>query len=619
MPTFAESMSLGTGGSLLLGAAPRGDGLDALVAAFGDGPGAGAVLGRVLLLAAGAVVAGAGLARLVPEIPAAATRAERTVGWVAAAVVVVITAAFALLADVSRLGTAVQVLLALAVPALLGTRWVALPAVPLAVLLGVQLAGGRHGLEVLPDLGYTGAVALLIGLAVYRLTGSATPVRAVVGAAAVATAAAVVQLLLTGPGTAAELFGTGYGLVGLAAAALPLLGALAWLGAARPAADGAPARVQGRARDLRRFTATVAVAGMGAAALLAVLPPPAPQAQPGQPLLRSVELAGQRLALLVAPMRPGRNLVHLGGGYPLAPEAGAAPATHHGEPALAAPPTVIVGGTATPVLARPGASGGFAVVDLPPGATTLTISSGPVSATVPVDTGDTTSAAPALAGPDGPECASAIIGALLAAAAAPACPSDALDPADAGALRAMVDQLGGHGVTRARLVADASPRAVAAARAVTLATSAAGITLADEPDTVIVVSGWADARAAVAEATSRGSGIYLAPWLLTGGVVTAAQSAVLPLTFGTQEAGPQAYTRLLAATFPGEAPSTAGYLAWAEPAGVSLAARPTLNGAAPVDVPMTSGDGPSHHGSGNPAPWFPGGAVVPIGAPLDLP
>jgi hypothetical protein len=210
------------------------------------------------------------------------------------------------------------------------------------------------------------------------------------------------------------------------------------------------------------------------------------------------------------------------------------------------------------------------------------------------------------------------------------CPSDALDAADADALKILVRTLAEHGVRTATLAADDSPRSVAAADVVRTEGAARGVTFVDGPDkgsALIVLSGWAAAsdtltdtgRRALDTATHLG-GTYLAPWLLTGGVVTASSSSVVPLTFSPQEASPQRYAAALAATFPGDTPSTSGYLAWARASGTPLDTRQTLYGAAPVDVPMSAGPmddmGGMHHSS-NPAAWFPGGTVVPISTPLD--
>ncbi|MEK6441281.1 hypothetical protein [Pseudonocardia sp. T1-2H] len=658
-----------------------------VAAALGDQVGAGAAALRVVLLAATAVLAGVGLVwglrgvsrRGGPERPA---RSLLVTGWAAAAVVTVAAEVAHLTGSVEVLGTLGHVLLALLVPASLSSRRVAVPGALLTVLLAVQLGSARAGWAFALDAVYAVGAVLLAGATVVALAtdpasgprrvapgpasraaagealtaplrGAAeggerdarpaagspagrAPVSLAIGSGLVTALAGLAQLVATGPVTGTELVGTGYGLAGLAAVLLPAAAAVVWAVAALPA--GLP-----RARELHRLAGIGTVVGVAAAAVLAALPAPGPAAVAGQPLLRAVDLAGQRLALLVTPLRPGPNLVHVSGTYPAegdaAPVATAAP-THHGHAGTGVPSaagvTVGAGGQVVPVTSRPGASGGWAVVDLPAGATSLAVSGGDATTSVAIDVGEGPAAQrDSLTGPDGPECAAAVLGGLVGdgtsdLAAPGSCPSDALDPADAGALTILVRTLAEHGVRTATLAADGSPRSVAAADLVRAEGAARGVTFVEGPDkdsALIVLSGWAAAsdtltgagRRALDTATYLG-GTYLAPWLLTGGVVTAASSSVVPLTFGPQDAPPQRYAATLAATFPGDTPSTSGYLAWARASGTPLDTRQILYGAAPVDVPMSAGPrdemGGMHHSS-NPAAWFPGGTVVPISAPLD--
>lgn len=201
----------------------------------------------------------------------------------------------------------------------------------------------------------------------------------------------------------------------------------------------------------------------------------------------------------------------------------------------------------------------------------------------------------------------------------------------ATALRSTVRVLGSHGVTAVALASDSSPRSVAAADLVRAEGTRAGLRFppgaaADPRSALLVVSGWQGATATLQDATRRAAtgpthlgGTYLAPWLLTGGVVSATPNVVLPLTFTPQEPLAQNYVASLAATFPGAAPSTSGFLSWAAATGQPVTERPSLYGAAPVDVPMTVEPPGStgHHGGPNRAAWYPGGTVVPIGRPLD--
>lgn len=677
------------GGGTAAAATPADLPAAGVAAALGDQVGAGAAVLRVVLLTATAVVAGLGLVRGLYGVsrrggPQRSARSLLVTGCVAAAVVTVAAEVAHLTGSVEVLGTLGYVLLALLVPALLSSRWVAVPGALLTVLLAVQLGSARTGWAFALDAVYAVGAVLLAGATVVALAtdpasgprlvepdppsgadagealtaplrvaaaeggGSTdarpaegspagrTPVSLAIASGLVTALAGLAQLVVTGPATGTELVGTGYGIAGIAAVVQPAAAASIWAVAALPA--GLP-----RARELHRLAGIGTVVGVAAAAVLAALPAPGPVAVAGQPLLRAIELAGHRLALLVTPLRPGPNLVHLSGTYPA--EGDAAPvatpaATHHGNTGAGLPSatgvTVGAGEQVVPVTARPGASGGWAVVDIPAGASSLAVSGGGATTSVSIDVGDIPAAQrDSSTGPDGPECAAAVLGGLVgdrtgALAGPGTCPSDALDAADAGALTILVRTLAEHGVRTATLAGDGSPRSAAAADLVRTEGAVRGVTFVEGPDkdsALIVLSGWAAAsdtltgagRRALATATHLG-GTYLAPWLLTGGVVTASSSSVVPLTFGPQEASPQRYAATLAATFPGDTPSTSGYLAWARASGTPVDTRHTLYGAAPVDVPMSAGPvddmGGMHH-STNPAAWFPGGTVVPISAPLD--
>jgi hypothetical protein len=276
------------------------------------------------------------------------------------------------------------------------------------------------------------------------------------------------------------------------------------------------------------------------------------------------------------------------------------------------------------------------VLDIPAGVDRITVTADGSPATVPVDVGSAP-ADPALqralTGPDGPECASGLLGGLVAgstvgraperAGLAADCPSQALTAADSDALRDTVTFLAGRGVTGLNLVSDGSPRGVAAAdlvRAQAAVTKLPVRPVGAPTDTLLVVSGWAPAVPALKDAVARSAdepagGIVLAPWLLASGVVSAAPSEVLPLTFNPGESPARQYGATVAAVFPGEGPSAAGYLAWlrAGGAGAPLEPRPTFYGAAPVDVPMGMDD---MHMGGNPGDWYPTGTIVPISPPV---
>lgn len=200
---------------------------------------------------------------------------------------------------------------------------------------------------------------------------------------------------------------------------------------------------------------------------------------------------------LVLPHRPGANLVH-----------------------VAQPGVVIEPGhvTAAP---RPGTTGGWAVVQLPEGRSSLKLG----GTEVQTDTGSAASA-PDLSGPDGPEGASAMIGAHLGGRNSATCPADALSEQDAGALRGVVGFLRGRNHPVITLVGDGSARSAAAEQVVRTEAGARGIRVtspAEPAGPVVVVAGRAQAAGtveAVARGTLRARGTYLAPWLLTPALLT---------------------------------------------------------------------------------------------------
>ncbi|MGE0297433.1 MAG: hypothetical protein AB7R99_12180 [Pseudonocardia sp.] len=664
------------------------DPVSALVAAEVSGP--AAVL-RAVLLAATAVSAGMGLvAGFGGRGPArpGAVRAAWLAGSVTAAACVlgVVTGA------ASRPMAAVHALLALLVPVLLDSRRAGtaraagVAGLALAGLLGVALGPGRSGLPLALDLLYAVAVSVLAGAVLVggRVVSGAVggvlggvvggPDRAgepgeralsrlTVPAGLLATGAGLAQLALTGPPAGFDVTHTGYGLAGLAQSVLPLLVAATWLAAERlPAARAVAAPLA------PACAAAAVVLAVVVASVPATLPPPAAVPEPGRASARPVELPGRHLAVLVAPMRPGPNLVHVAAAERVIGEP--AHGQHHGvigepahghdhggpAPGPAAPAgslAVSAGGAEVPLVVRTGATGLWAVLDIPAGTDRITVTEsgadgapGRYAADVPVSVGTAPgdpALTAALTGPDGPECASALLGGLLAGTdtgqdtrqdtgqdtTAPSqCPSQTLTSGDADALRDTVAFLAGRGIAGLAVVADASARGAAAAELVRTEAAAHDLAVRDgvPGDTLLVVSGWSEAPPALGrvEALARETatgGIVLAPWLLSGPVLAAASAEVLALPFNPGETAARRYGALVAAAFPGDGPSTAGYLAWlrAGGSGEPLAPRAAFYGAAPVDVPMGMAGMDHGPGSGNPGAWYPGGTVVPISPPLGSP
>ncbi|WP_224391599.1 hypothetical protein [Pseudonocardia sp. ICBG1293] len=600
---------------------------------------------RLVLLTALAVVAGSGLVRVLAGAPG---RAERVVAGVAALVAVSAAVAAVTRSGAGPTGWTLLLAATVAVPALLATSrpvFSVLPAAVVTALLVLQLAGTPGaGPRFALDAGYAVAGALAAGAAVHLVTtrtdDSARPARVrVLGVAAGAVGAvlAVVRLVVAGPFSLTDLHGTGFGRAALVTVVAPaavagLLLAETWL--TRRAAGGSRSEAvrADEVRDrLRTPSALAAVTAVGAATLLAALPAPAPAAVPGQALVRAVDLGAGPLTLAVAPMRPGPNLVQLtGAGVSVTGPDATMPAGHAAEGAPAGY-AVRAGDRDVPFTARSGAPGGWALVDLPEGTTSITLTAGGLARAVPVDVGTDRTAPAGATGADGPECLSAALGRIVAGGDPELgpCPSETLDPADARALRGTVRALASQQAPGLAIAGDVSPRSRAAADAVRAEAAAAGLPVRSAPgpdDALVVLSGWQHAattvrdtaRTALTTPTALG-GTYLAPWLLTGGVLGQSPGTLLPLDFGPQEQVPQRYVRTLAAVAPGSAPSLSGLRAWAATTGDPYTdPSPALYGAAPVSVPMTTdtGDG-GHHGAPNEAAWFPGGAVVRIGSALD--
>ncbi|MER5673539.1 hypothetical protein [Pseudonocardia alni] len=598
---------------------------------------------RLVLLTALAVVAGTGLVRVLAGAPG---RAERVVAGVAALVAVSAAVAAVTRSGSGPTGWTLFLLAAtVAVPALLaGSRPVlaVVPALAVTALLVLQLAGTPGAAPWFAlDGGYAVAGSLAAGAAVHLVTtrtdDDARPARVrVLGIAAgtVGAVLAAVRLAVAGPFSLTDVHGTGFGRAALVTVVAPAAVATLLLAESvltrraghRVRAD----EVRDRVRTPAALTAVVAV---GAATLLAALPAPAPAAVPGQALLRSVDLGTGPLTLAVAPMRPGPILVQLTGAGVTVTGPDATMPAGHGETGAPAGYAVRAGDRDVPFTARSGAPGGWALVDLPEGTTSITLTAGGLARSVPVDVGTDRTAPAGATGADGPECLSAAVGRILAGGdpALGPCPSEELTPADARALRGTVRALATQGAPGLAIAGDVSPRSRAAADVVRTAAGAAGLPVRSTPgpdDALVVVSGWQHAattvrdtaRAAQTTPTALG-GTYLAPWLLTGGVLAQSPGTLLPLDFGPQEQVPQRYVRTLAAVAPGSAPSLSGLRTWAATTGEAYTdPAPALYGAAPVSVPMTADtDGGGHHGAPNEAAWFPGGAIVRIGSALSDP
>jgi hypothetical protein len=335
-----------------------------------------------------------------------------------------------------------------------------------------------------------------------------------------------------------------------------------------------------------------------AGTVIAVLTPAPVPAETGRPLLRTVALAGQDVPVVVVPQRPGRNLVHVG------------------------VPGALVGGVSAEE--RAGAPGGWAVVDLPAGTDVLTVEADGEQVPLRLDLGPDP-APPALvaglAGPDGPECLSAVAGGMVRGVTdlPAACPADALSAQDAVALRATVRFLAGRDVAL-HLIADRSGRSTEAAAVVRDAAAAHGLTLVDRldpADAVVVVAGWeGGGRRLTDELFGRSTvgGTYTAPWLATGSVLGGRTSAVTTLDFDPRAVPAQRYLADLRAAGATALASPAGFREWSAPTDRGEpVAGPRIFTAVQVAVIPAGVGGTDHRTT---APWLPGGALTPVTPPL---
>jgi hypothetical protein len=320
---------------------------------------------------------------------------------------------------------------------------------------------------------------------------------------------------------------------------------------------------------------------------------------PGSPLLREVSLGNEHQPILVVPHRPGWNLVHTSD-RPLS--VGADRARLRSTSRL------------------PGATGTWASVWLPPGPGRLWVRDAERTTEIAIDTGRGPAAAPEIR-TDGPECASAALGALVAGRSAPlaSCPAEQLDAADAGALRSAVNFLAGRGTRDVYVVGDASPRSRAAMEVIRDASRRAGLAVTATPGPrrpLVIVAGWSAADATLRKVASgglRAQGAYLSPWLLSAPLLTIPAAQVLPLRFSPRDPAPLRYAAELRESFHGETPTTVGFQAWQE----NDAQRGTLparlySASLVTFIPPRPGDPHVHGGNG----WLPGGTITVASGPL---
>ncbi|MGH3978848.1 MAG: hypothetical protein ACRDRZ_07590, partial [Pseudonocardiaceae bacterium] len=356
-----------------------------------------------------------------------------------------------------------------------------------------------------------------------------------------------------------------------------------------------------RTTDARLPSAPVtALAGGLAAALvtgasLAALDPPVAAAEAGRPVLREVTVAGEQLRLVVVPHRPGPNLVHLSrDGYLVGTD----------------PDRLVPAGR------RPGAAGGWAVVDLPAGRSQLWVGNRTDRVPVRIEARDAAAPLPGVTGPDGPECLTAVLGGVTGGAgAAPRCPSEHLTAADADTVRRMVRFLAGRGIPGVRLVSDDSPRSIAATGVATRAAAESGTEVAGAPgpgSAVLLLSGWEGAERTLVEqarGATTNSGIFLAPWLATGPLLGHSTGAVTALDFDPGGGTAQRYLAALRSRGLTALASPAGFSVWLAAQHRTAADEETrLYASAQVSIlPAELG-----HAHGGQDRWIPGGTLTPV-------
>ncbi|CCH30578.1 DUF6239 family natural product biosynthesis protein [Actinosynnema sp. NPDC047251] len=354
------------------------------------------------------------------------------------------------------------------------------------VVTAVAAAGGVVALLVADATWLPGpaAVALIAALLAPPLLREKIPVLAHAVLAAVVLAAVATALWFAGPP--------------LSGAHLVLMAGFAGVGWAALCPPTVVVRVVGAG------LAVALLAGLAQVTLAGHLATP-----PSGPMLTRVAVAGEPVDVLVAPHRPGWNVVRV----PDAP--------------------LRVGNAENALVSaeeRPGASGRWALVWLDPGRGSLWLGRDGARATVPVNPGSDPWTGPDVRGPDGTEYADAALAALLAGKAEPPWPR--LTDTDARALRAQVSAL----PREFSLVADTSTRSAEAAAAVRDEAARGGRAIVPDAPDVLVVGG---------EAT--GTRVHLAPWLR-------------PPDLTTPDG--RRYARVLADAFPGTRPTEPGLAAW---------------------------------------------------------
>jgi hypothetical protein len=562
---------------------------------------------RLLLLTSTAVVGGTALLR--PVVRSTGTRTA-PVTWTASGLASVTLVLSLFLQVVSVPFAVTHLLLVLVLPGFLRSHTVSsYLGFALTVLLLVETSSGKHDPGFVTDAVLTAVSVVWLGLAVLSFTvpeserrsGVLRPRAVAIAASAGLAVAGLAQLLVSDVVSDRRLFTSTLGqvllLVAFASMAVLVITVL-WLR-------------RGLSWKVYPVGAIAVVVTLVSSGSLQAVTLPLELPKPGVPLVAEASLSGSSVPVLVTPQRPGRNLVHF-------PE-------NVGD-------GIKAGGSSSPVRAtpRPGTNGSWVEVDLPPGRSDLVVERQGQQDTVEVDTGEAGSV-PGSTGKDGPECASAALGAALAGSRDEwtRCPSESLPPTDAEALTKLVGFISRQGAPGLTLVADDSPRSRQAADAVV--TSAARLhlpvhTSTQQGDALLVVSGWENAQQHLDEVRKQQGrapeltyGVYLAPWLLHGPIANSVATSSFPLRFDPRDSRSLQYGMTLDASFGGDAPSVAGLRSWLGARGQQITDPVAVYAAAQVDVMKMDMPGMSDmsmHGSPAVGQWNPHGTVVAISPPL---
>jgi hypothetical protein len=589
----------------LLGAAPAWA-HDGHTATYTSGD---AAVVRCLVLVAGALVGGVALLR---PLTGPVNTATRRVVVVAAGVAVAGILELASSGRASWWLAAVQAVATLVVPFTLGRPVVAaVGGVLLTVTLAVEAVVGQGWVELVTGIAHTASASVWVAAAAIVAVAAAgtratllrrlTPVAVCAGILVAATG--VVHAWLDGlrvdPTTAESGFARVVGLKAALCVGVAVAGLLAYRRLVRGQGAGRGVAPPSTLAALRISAIGLAGALVAGAALAAFDIPPAPPV-PGAPLLRSVGAADARLPVIVVPQRPGWNLVHVG-------STDAAVGVDRGHLVPATP--------------RPGGAGGWALVRLPAGKSRLWIQRAGRVASLRIDTGRQAASVDSITGPDGPECVSAVLGALVGGHGTmpDACPADRLTDPDAASLNALVKYLAGRGIATIAVLDDPSPRSRAAAQVVRAAAARHQVAVAPAPrpdSAVIVVSGWSAGDAAVrgvARGEVPGAGTYLAPWLANARLLAYGSGAVVALRYDPRDPQPLRYARALRDRIGGETATAAGYEAWRAATDTASTGRTHLYAAATISVLPAQ----FAHDHGARGGWLPGGTITKVTPPLD--